>query len=242
MKKSILQSFCFCFIASTFIIATASCGNSKGGETNEDSINQAHIDSINQEKKDSINQAKTDSIREDSIRRNRVTPDLALFELKGPVKSVDKNFISIAYSGGANFDKDGNITSLTNGAKFKRTSDGKINRLSSDKISYNKDSQPISFSWSNSMGEGSSKNRSCTYTDGKLSSYFEKQEGVEGSFHVSKINASYTYLEYDNYGNWTKRRVNIVDKNTNENETQDGEVTRTLRSNKTQTRVITYYE
>lgn len=51
MKKSILQSFCFCFIASTFIIATASCGNSKGGETNEDSINQAHIDSINQEKK-----------------------------------------------------------------------------------------------------------------------------------------------------------------------------------------------
>ena len=48
----------------------------------QDSIAKAHQDSIVKAREDSVAKARQDSI----ARRTRVTPDLALFELHGPVK------------------------------------------------------------------------------------------------------------------------------------------------------------
>ena len=86
--------------ATAALTMTMSCGNSAQREKEvRDSL---RVDSINKDsirceelKRDSLRRDSIvkDSIHQDSMWRYRETPDLALFELHGPVKSV-------AYKGG----------------------------------------------------------------------------------------------------------------------------------------------
>ena len=75
--------------AAMVVVLSTSCGSSAKRE--QEIRDSLRADSI---KKDSIIRAKIDSIRKDSMWRYRVTPDLATFELHGPVKSVSSRKIT----------------------------------------------------------------------------------------------------------------------------------------------------
>ena len=245
-------------LTATIVLSVAimfsACDNAKQQGTETQQQEQARQDSINkaleQMRQDSINKAieqiKLDSIREDSIRRNRVTPDLALFELKGPVKSVNKGYIINGTENGASFDRDGNISHLNksyNGYtyKFKRGQNGLIYKLTSydpdadeqaySKITYDNKNRPIKNEYYASYTGGS---YSFSYTGDKIS--LVKFFG--GSDYDIKSNYTYTYINFDKYGNWTKRKVSI--KSTIYN--WDNTVMLSDNNSKTQSRKITYYE
>ena len=228
-----MKKFYECIKFKTFIVLsilatiTACNNNSTTSQSSANSINETFVeDSINKAKADSIKQIKEyqdsvrqDSIRNDSIIRNRITPDLALFELKGPVKSVNKGYIAFFTENGANFDKDGNLTSINksyanDGYKLKRDSKNRIKSIicvedpswphkSSDNIKYNDQNLPIECYTLLLESDGTDK---YFYKNGVITSKTAIFSG-EGDYGNGKSTITYTYLEYDHYGNWTKRKV-----------------------------------
>lgn len=104
MKKTAL----FALAISTMLLAV-SCG--KNGKEAETAADTGRQDSISQAAQ-IADKAKQDSLqRLDSI-KNIVTPDMAIFDVKGPVKRI-------SWGGGcvADFDAHGKLTSM----KYKRT-------------------------------------------------------------------------------------------------------------------------
>lgn len=211
-----------------------------------DSLEQVKLDSLKQVKIDSIAKIKEDSIRQDSIRRNRVTPDLALFELKGPVKSVNKGYIIVGTDNGAAFDQNGNITYINksrDGFTYKaKRKNGIISKLTSydsdfgeevySKITYNSNNKPIKNVF---YAQNYGGTNVISYANGNISSV--KFSG--GGDYDTNSNDTYTYIEFDQYGNWTKRTC------TTKSTIYAFDSKDVMSSNKnteTQTRKITYYE
>ena len=232
------------------MVSACAIAQQQGSETQQQE--QARQDSINkaleQMRQDSINKAieqiKLDSIREDSIRRNRVTPDLALFELHGPVKSVNKGYITGFADNGANFDKDGKVTSLNKisyinkRGNITRDANGRIKSIScreeegwptisSDNITYDGNNLPIKIYGKYLESTG---NSSLKYNNGLLAS---ETNNFDGEGDITKSTITYTYLKFDKYGNWTSRKASF------KNYDYEGYCN---SHSETQTRTITYYE
>ena len=231
---------------------TMSCGNSAKRE--QEIRDSLRADSI---MKDSIIRVKIDSIRKDSMWRYRVTPDLATFELHGPVKSVktkgclgytDEMIMDAYYSetGGLNAYSI-NAYSIDGGYSIKRNNDGTINSLvhiingaGSHVISfkYNEKGYPIKKTIAENTDCGYEEIVTLTY-DGDWNIV---KEVLKGSNIADDYNStsSYKIEEVDEFGNWTKRKKTKTYYEESGYDVPDP----ISRGTKTviETRTITYYE
>lgn len=225
MKINFIKIFTSCFIASTFaLMATPSNSETSG----------------------LIYQTKSGSIHEETVNNCRVTPDLALFELKGPVKSVNKGYIIEGADNGATFDRNGRISSInTNSDGFtydiKRANNGLIYKLSSydtdfeeeiySEITYDSHNRPIKNEF---YAQNSGGSKILSYATDKINSI----EFSGGGDYDAKSTETFKYLEFDQYGNWTKREC-ITESTIYK---WDNTVMQSNKDTEIQTRVITYYK
>ena len=230
--------------ATAALTMTMSCGNSeKAGQSEKSVEDSLRADSIKKvemaieaQRQDSIRQ---DSIRQDSLRRYRTTPDLALFELHGPVKSV-------IYKDGwfsnelkrLSFDESGQLISVSS---FRIIRDGK-NRIKSFKGS---DAEEIRMTY-NSQDKATKIFRG-GHEFGQTTSIKYNEKGFATSAYESgmsemlefKVSTSYKYKNEDKFGNWTSRSCVCTT-----TRIYHFDVPETSKSTETssETRTITYYE
>lgn len=236
------------FLATLGLIMTVSCGSSndsaQGEQDVQDSLRQDSIKKVeafnDSLRRDSI--AK-DSIRQDSMWRYCVTPDLAIFNLHGPVKSVTHN--NGFYVGKASFSEDGKLLNGGNCKVIRRDEIGRIVELEISEngwgsvftFVYDKDGRPKSMS-GQSIGSATVGSIDGTFVYDEKG--FEESYNAEGQirWYITKKTTNYKYKKVDNYGNWTSRtaidREVSIDTGTNE----QSEYTETTN----ETRKITYYE
>lgn len=227
-------------------LVTACGGNSKL-DKEKDSL---RADSIKHDSimRDSIRKAeiqqKLDSIRQDSMWRYRETPDLALFELHGPVKSVTYKDRYLFHKNEGitlqlSYNEDGKLKGI-NGSTFNRDGNGRIKSIMSKMIgeedyfyiTYDKNNRPIKV-----RNEGMEWYYDQTYkynASGFVSSLQNK--GGEEAFEWTD-NTTYSYKNTDEFGNWTSR--NFVTKIV---ESEVGYSAGTRTGSGTNYRTITYYE
>ena len=206
-----------------------SCGQSEKEAARIEAARQDSIAKVEAE----LQKIREDSIRQAEERRNRVTPDLAFFELKGPVKNVAYN--DMYFLGSENqvlyFSEEGVVTT-PKGLKFNRKN-GMIKTISTylpefdiwTTDTYKSDSigRKVFNSYSGLDGGGDEK---FSYDEsGNLVKRTATGE-IEGEPYTSVT--TYTYMSHDEYGNWTKRVVKHKDSYGT--------------SSSTETRKITYYE
>lgn len=222
-------------------IAITSCNN-----TNSESEQQARLDSIRQAEALRLEMMKQDSI--EAI--NFTTPDLKTFFLHAHVKHVVSKVSENFYCDNMKFenfvldyDVNGNLTKhsqakiirdKTNRVSILQFRDKEFDYTYYYKIKYNSDGYPIKFiNW---CLEGN-----CAWDGGEMNEFnFEKHNDTYGPTLITRDGEEWgydkkiEYLEFDSYGNWTKKicaaRFYDVD------ESIDG-------TKKTQivTREITYY-
>ena len=232
------------FLATLGLTMTVSCGNSeKAGQSEKSVEDSLRADSIKKvemaieaQRQDSIRQ---DSIRQDSMWRYRTTPDLAIFELHGPVKSVvykegwfSKDLKQLS------FDESGKLISASS---FRIIRDGK-NRIKSFKGS---DAEGISMTY-NSQDKATKIFRG-GHEFGQTTSVKYNGEGFAVSAYESgmsemlefKVSTSYKYKNKDKFGNWTSRSCVCTT-----TRIYHFDVPETSKSTETssETRIITYYE
>ena len=241
------------FLATLGLTMTVSCGNSeKAGQSEKSVEDSLRADSIKKvemaieaQRQDSIRRDSIakDSIRQDSLLRYRETPDMAIFNLHGPVKSVTHN--NGFYVGKASFSEDGKLLNGGNCKVIRRDEIGRIVELEiSDNgwgsvftFVYDKDGRPKSMS-GQSIGSATVGSIDGTFVYDEKG--FEESYNAEGQirWYITKKTTNYKYKKVDNYGNWTSRtaidREVSIDTGTNE----QSEYTETTN----ETRKITYYE
>ena len=219
---------------------TMSCGNSAKRE--QEIRDSLRADSI---KKDSIIRAKIDSIREDSMWRNRESPDLALFNLHGPVKSVTFNKgIYADFVKTMIFSKDGKLQSVAR-HNIKRNGAGIVTQLSKpsdfgsipDALDFTCDKQNRPVSVFVGGHEYGYTNRYTYDENGFIAS--ESCKGAAESLEFHDV-TRYKYLNIDNYGNWTSRKATEVETIIDLCDEESGPERKT--TTRTETRIITYYE
>lgn len=217
-----------------------------------------------------LEQARLDSIRQDSIvKANRVTRDLALFELKGQVKSVKFDSTPTLLGTGGKieieFDQDGTWSNQAKFRSFLRTlscyEDAKPKVKLSDSgwcmVGEAMERDEMKWIWSDhriteshlesiiSMGMYDTFDHRYQYQNDApfLTSYTYIEEHKVGMGLWTKINGTATmkYNEYDSHGNWISRTVTTKWKSQN---WDCDTMTDSNSSSKTyiETRTITYYE
>lgn len=219
---------------------TVSCGNSAKRE--QEIRDSLRADSI---MKDSIIRAKIDSIRKDSMWRYRVTPDLALFELHGPVKSVSSSeWEMFSYEVNTiTFDEVGRLTSVHPYKIFRDKSD-RVNALKYITNGFEEDAWYFTYNLQNQA----TKVRNQGYEWGGTTSYKYGEDGFASSSYSSgsgegmswEISVAYKYQDLDDFGNWTTRKYTRTSLETDECE--EYPVPTKTTSTGTQSRIITYYE
>ena len=225
---------------------------------NAESLAKARQDSIAKAYQDSIVKAREDSVvkaRQDSIaRRTRVTPDLALFELHGPVKSVtfknrylfhnnDEFTLQLSYT------EDGKLKSINyNGydynknCQFNRDGNGRIKKIITSfnekddfYITYDKNNRPIKI-----FNEGLEWDGTITYKYNASGFIVSENSYSGGEGCYGRTLNQYSNFNVDKYGNWTSRTSSTAYK-----EWYDGGEEPMSYSNGgtgTEYRTITYYE
>ena len=258
------------FLATLGLTMIVSCGvgnNSAQGEQElQDSLRQdsiKKIEAINDSlRRDSI--AK-DSIRQDSLWRYRVTPDLATFDLRGPVKSVSSKKITTTTDGGVwshlkmSFSESGKVQRVTDGNvayTISRDAQGRIKTMTCPFLDglYTRDVYSYKYNDAGSLqketlkanydGEGT-LDISCEYdSNGNIVKEKLDREWDGGGFYSS---STYKITQKDEYGNWIKRTKTIKYKDEiaeeflelYENYSRPSVVTGTKTI--TESRTITYY-
>ena len=156
----------------------------------------------------------------------KTTPDLTMCGVKGPVKSISKGGFPLMENSTVEFDESGKITYIE-GCKNIKRKNGKITSFEyyheeydcyfGAEIKYNND-RPSKLFFGTDDGEWNVK---FSYnSDGNIIYTISSFPEYGHSF-----SESYQYLKFDEYGNWTKRRV-----------TDDA-----YSESNTETRTITYY-
>ena len=245
--------------ATAALTMTMSCGNSeKAGQSEKSVEDSLRADSIKKvemaieaQRQDSIRQ---DSIRQDSMWRYRSTPDLAIYELHGPVKSVtyhnfDGNYVTsmddpgvlFSYYNGSKtyyYREDGTLKGVTN-YKINRDANGRIKSVKSNErlefddytISYDKQNRPIKI-----QNSGMEWGYTITYKYDKYGNVIsDRNDGGMESFSWD-YNSAFTYKEFDDFGNWTKRNRSTKCRNY-----ECDELVSTKTTNAIESRTITYY-
>ena len=216
----------------------------------QDSIKkvEAFNDSVRRDsiRRDSI---VKDSIRQDSLWRYRTTPDLAIFELHGPVKSVTysegclpSEMTALKY---ITFNKEGQLTSAAP-LKIIRNKSGKISSLKlieHHDPSWEVESFTFSYDSQNRLAklvnQGYEWGSTTTFKyggNGNVKSVYLSANNEVGGWYTS---ISYKYLKEDRFGNWIKRSCTYT--TITEACDEYPEETRTT-STYSETRTITYYE
>ena len=208
-------------------------------QARQEALAKARQDSIDKARQDSIDKARQDSIdkaRQDSIKRvNRVTPDLAFFNLHGPVKTL-KDEDGKTWE----FTPEGNLK--TTPSNFTRDSKGYIVMETVDSEEWHFFNEKRYFRYNDKMQiyhidlDG--------YEGGGKIDYTYDSRGLVVRDHteyeydeLTIYKAKYTYTNIDKYGNWTTRNWIVYD-------TSDGEEASFENSlyDGTEYRTITYYE
>lgn len=157
---------------------------------------------------------EAEGARQDSIWNNFITPDLALFNVKGHVKEIKTNsnvqpFLFLPFDIAIKFDKNGkciNLESIMNSwgdtkAVITRNHDGFVTRIDMPMPAV---SGYLEFKWSGNeikavtywYFDGATQNY--TYKDGVIHSMNEESGGEGGSSSTKVI---FTY-QFDEHGNW----------------------------------------
>ena len=247
------------FLATLGMTMTVSCGSGNSSAQREQEVQDSLLqDSIKKVEafNDSIRRDSIakDSIRQDSLWRYRTTPDLAIFELHGPVKSVtykkydgmyvtsmDSPGVLFSYYNGSktyNYREDGTLISVQN-YKINRDAKGRIKSVNSNHrmenddytISYDKQNRPVKI-----QNYGMEWGYTLTYNydkSGKVIS--DRNKGCMESFGWD-YNSAFSYIEFDEYGNWTKRT-----RSTKCKDYECDELVSSKTKNATESRTITYY-
>ena len=240
------------FLATLGMTMTMSCGGGNNSAQNEqeaqETQNSLNEDSIKREEmvKDSIRRDSIakDSIRQDSLLRYRTTPDLALLNLHGPVKSVmfDKGlYLETVKS--ATFSQDGKLQDMS-GFKFTRNGKGLVTNATQPSsfgglpnvlsITYDKNNRPVSV-----LVDGHEygfKNKLTYNTQGFVAT--ESSNGGAECYDITN-NTKYTYVSVDEYGNWTSRKATTTHVEVNVADEEEPPVRKTTTT--TENRKITYY-
>lgn len=239
--------------ATAALTMTMSCGNTEKANQSEkstedllraDSVKKVEM-AIEAQRQDSIRRdsIRRDSIRQDSIaRRTRVTPDLAIFNLHGPVKSVTHN--NGFYVGKALFSEDGKLLNEGNCKVIRRDEIGRIAELEISEngwgsvftFIYDKDGRPKSMS-GQSIGYATVGSIDGTLVYDERG--FEVSYNAEGQirWYLTKRTINYKYKNVDKYGNWTSRSAIDREISTDTGTNEKSENTETT----TESRTITYY-
>ena len=185
------------FLAALGLTMTVSCGSSndsaQGEQELQDSLRQDSIKKV-EAKNDSLRRDSIvkDSIRQDSIWRYRVTPDLATFDLHGPVKSVSSKKRASLEDGvlslNVSFSESGNVQRVTDGNvayTISRDAQGRIKTMTCPFLGgpYTRDVYSYKY---NDAGSLQKENLNANY-DG------------EGTLDISS--------EYDSNGNIVKEKL-----------------------------------
>lgn len=130
---------------------------------------------------------------EEAAESPAVSPDLAFFELHGPVKKVQEDYM--VYE----FDQNGKLTKHSGEFKFSRDPQGRIVRMEGyeNHVTYLWDSQRPSGS--EAAAEGMTILESYTYDERGF--VVEIEHSVDGEVSYETL----SYSDLDKYGNWTKR-------------------------------------
>ena len=229
-----------------------SCGNSAQRE--QEIRDSLRADSI---MKDSIRreQIKLDSIRQDSMWRFRVTPDLALFNLHGPVKSVrykkalspvarseSNSFMSLLYEENGQLK---NVKDEYDNYSIKRDGNGYVVSMAINSLwiitsySYNEQGYPNrKYSQSNSDESFEEK---ITYEYDL--NWNVVKESLKGESYGAVYNSTTTNKieEVDEYGNWIKRTRIITYRSESPYDDGYDPITKGTKT-MVETRTITYYD
>ena len=236
-----MRKLAFLLVAVCATIVMSCGGNSAQRE--QEIRDSLRADSI---MKDSIRreQIKLDSIRQDSMWRYRVTPDLALFEIHGPVKSVVYNDFIFSYEVKIiTFNEAGYLTSV-NPYKISRDDSNRVKSLIYYSGGYAEDAWYFTY---NSLNQAT-KHRNQGYEWGGTTSYKYNEDGFVSSGYSSgegegtgwETSLVYKYQNLDDFGNWTSRKCTRTTKETDYCE--EYPVPTKSTSTSTETRKITYYE
>ena len=226
-----------------------------------ESLAKARQDSIRQ---DSIRQEslRRDSIRQDSMWRYRVTPDLATFDLHGPVKSVSskkRESWDGVLSLNVSFSESGNVQRVTDGDvvyTISRDTQGRIKTMTCPFLGgpYTRDVYSYKYNDAGSLqketlnanydGEGTLDISSDYDSNGNIVKEVLDREWDGGGFYST---STYKITQKDEYGNWIKRAKTIKYKDVidedflelNKDTSRPSIVTGTKTV--TETRTITYY-
>lgn len=250
----------------TMIVSCGGGNNSVQGEQDvQDSLRQDSIKKV-EAFNDSIRRDSIvkDSIRQDSMWRYRVTPDLATFDLHGPVKSVSSKKITTTTEGGVwlhlkmSFSESGNVQRVTDGNvayTISRDAQGRIKTMTCPFFDglYTRDVYSYKY---NDAGSLKKETLNANY-DGEgtldISSEYDSngniiKEVLSRGFDGGEYSSSSTYkiTQKDEYGNWVKRTKTIKYKDEIcEEFLEFEEVSRpsivTGTKTVTETRTITYY-
>ena len=230
-----------------------SCGGGNSAQREQEVRDSLRQDSIKKVEafNDSIRRDSIakDSIRQDSMWRYRVTPDLATFDLRGPVKSVNaqnsNNVMEHRHSlcFNVSFSEKGDALKVSDGYdnfSIKRDALGRIKSLNTyytTTFSYNEQGFPIKKYLEECTESYFNDVISYEYnSDGSL-----LKETMKGKDIGSGYNSASTYKieKVDEFGNWTKRLRTV----TYYYESFYDEPDPISRGTKTitETRTITYY-
>lgn len=192
----------------------AACGNkTNGAADNADSLADAAAKAAAMA--DSVAAAEARWTADSERLAKQETPDLEYMEVHGPVKSITYNEPTMTYDYGRN----GRLLLIDGYDPFtqtpvelericlKRNARGEIN-------SYVQYESSEDYEWKNGKlavvdgsGEGYEWRVTYEYDDkGLLRAKKGKQQFHDGS-EQEQINTQFTYIDFDKYGNWTKRKV-----------------------------------
>ena len=143
--------------------------------------------------KDINNDSSVESTIESESQSVLVTPDLAFFELKGPVKKMTED--GMTYE----FDKNGNLTRHSGTFSYKHDKQGQIAEMQGYENS-------VTYKWnsgrvvgSESAAEGSMREEAYTYDERGF--VVKIKHTVDDEVEYETL----TYSNLDKYGNWIKR-------------------------------------
>lgn len=142
---------------------------------------------------DSPKEIATENENNEVVASPSVSPDLAFFELRGPVKQVKEDYM--VYE----FDRNGQLTRHNGEFKFARDNQGRIVSMEGyeNHVTYLWDSQRPSGS--EAAAEGMTILESYTYDERGF--VVKIEHSVDGEVSYETL----SYSDLDKYGNWTKR-------------------------------------
>lgn len=237
-------------------ICMVSCGNKK---VENETANATDSTAVTQQ----------EEVQEEEVKSVLETPDLAIFNLKGNVKTVK---VTGVYNDNKrtlmeiNYDEQGRLTRLDEyKIAYDKVESGKVTNKKGNKVKRDKNGRITAIDCADGCSgeqgyhfEYGKNKMSYTIDYGECSGMYTEeiitgQDGMETSATCTvndeymswTLNQNYTDTKLDRYGNWIERKVKWESIEEEYNETEEGEQNNNVNKTNgsfTQTRKIEYYE